>query len=234
MSRPIMEAINLSHYYQKQNKERIQVLDHVQLQIQEGDFISIQGKSGSGKSTLLQILGGLITPSEGKVKSEGRSIQSFKEKELAYYRRKTIGFVFQSYHLFSNMTAIKNIEEPLFYAGVKKNERRKIAEEKLELVGLGGKMQNKVEELSGGQQQRVSIARALINEPDILLADEPTGNLDGETEEQIMKIFDYINQTLNKTIIVVTHSDKVAEHAQRNMIIENGRMKEKKSSTIFF
>lgn len=220
----IIQITGLTHFYNKTKDQP--VLKDINWDINRGEFVSIQGRSGSGKSTILHILGGLLTPSEGNITVDGMQINGLREKKLAFFRRKSIGFVFQSYHLFQNMTALKNVEEPLFYSGVKHNKRKQIAQEMLSKVRLEDKINSPVQELSGGQQQRVSIAKALVNDPDIILADEPTGNLDGLTEQEIIELFLYMNQTLKKTLIVVTHNDTVADYAHKKMAIRDGNLEE--------
>ncbi|MFZ3579184.1 ABC transporter ATP-binding protein [Virgibacillus sp. DJP39] len=227
MEEKIIQITGLTHFYNKTKDQP--VLQDIEWEIKKGEFVSIQGRSGSGKSTILHIIGGLLTPSEGYINVDGMRINGLKEKKLALFRLKSIGFVFQSYHLFQNMTALKNVEEPLFYSGVKRKYRKEIAQEMLSKVGLEDKINSPVQELSGGQQQRVSIARALINDPDIILADEPTGNLDGLTEQEIIDLFVYMNKSLNKTLIVVTHNDSVADCASVKMKLHEGKLVERKT-----
>ncbi|WP_442601952.1 ABC transporter ATP-binding protein [Paenibacillus sp. KN14-4R] len=221
----MIQIKELNHYFaSKDNK--LQVLSDVNLTVNEGEFIAIQGRSGSGKSTLLNILGGFLKPSTGTIAVHGSELTGMKENELSLYRRNQVGFVFQQFHLFANMNAVNNVEEPLFYAGVKKKLRQVRAKEILEQVGLGDRINHLTHELSGGQQQRVSIARALVTNPNLILADEPTGNLDTSTEQEILSLLLKVNKELGKTLVVVTHNDHVAQVADRRLQIEDGYLKE--------
>jgi len=201
----------------------ITALKGVSLEIKEGEFVAITGKSGSGKSTLMHIIGLLDTPSKGKVMLNGIETSSMDEKHLAKVRNAEIGFVFQSFNLLQRTSALDNVILPLKYSNVPKNEWNKKAEEMLNVVGLGDRKDNKSNELSGGQKQRVAIARALINDPSIILADEPTGNLDTKTGEEIVKLFHQLNEQ-GKTIIIVTHDDELAAEAKRKIVIKDGEV----------
>lgn len=220
---PIISIKRLSHHFGNEQEKTI-VLDNVDLEVNEGEFIAIQGRSGSGKSTLLNLLGGFMKPIQGNIEVNGLEITELNENKLSKYRRNNIGFIFQSYQLFHNMSAIDNIEEPLFIAGMKKKERRKKALEIIEKVGLSDRVNHLTHQLSGGQQQRVAIARALVTNPKIILADEPTGNLDANTGDEILNLITHINKDLGKTIVMVTHDDKVAKLADRIVRIDEGTL----------
>lgn len=220
----IIDIKNMSHSFGNE-ADKVEIFKNIDLSINEGEFVAIQGRSGSGKSTLLNILGGFLKPTEGSIEVNSVDITELTENQLSYYRRNNIGFIFQAYHLFPNMSAINNVEEPLFYAGVKKKERSARSAEMLEKVGLKEREKHLTHQLSGGQQQRVSIARALVTDPKIILADEPTGNLDSATEKEIMDLILKINKEYGKTIIMVTHNDDLALLADRRIEIEDGRLK---------
>jgi putative ABC transport system ATP-binding protein len=208
------------------------VLKDVNLTIDDGDYVAIMGPSGSGKSTFMNILGCLDRPTKGEYILDGHSIKSLSSNELAKLRNKTIGFVFQGFNLLARSTLVENVSLPLVYAEDQKELRAKIAKNILERMGLGNYFDSKPSQISGGQQQRVAIARALVNQPRIILADEPTGNLDSKTSDEIMKIFDELNQ-IGNTIIIVTHENDIAGHASRQVrfldgkIVEDSRNKEK-------
>jgi len=208
------------------------VLKDVNLTIDDGDYLAIMGPSGSGKSTFMNILGCLDRPTKGEYILDGHSVKSLSSNELAKLRNKTIGFVFQGFNLLARSTLVENVSLPLVYAEDQKELRNKIAKNILERMGLGNYFNSKPSQISGGQQQRVAIARALVNQPRIILADEPTGNLDSKTSDEIMKIFDELNQ-IGNTIIIVTHENDIAEHASRQVrfldgkIVEDSRNKEK-------
>jgi len=208
------------------------VLTDVNLTIDDGDYVAIMGPSGSGKSTFMNILGCLDRPTKGEYILDGHSVKSLSSNELAKLRNKTIGFVFQGFNLLARSTLVENVSLPLVYAEDQKELRNKIAKNILERMGLGNYFNSKPSQISGGQQQRVAIARALVNQPRIILADEPTGNLDSKTSDEIMKIFDELNQ-IGNTIIIVTHENDIAEHASRQVrfldgkIVEDSRNKEK-------
>jgi putative ABC transport system ATP-binding protein len=210
------------------------VLKDVNLTIDDGDYVAIMGPSGSGKSTFMNILGCLDRPTKGEYILDGHSVKSLSSNELAKLRNKTIGFVFQGFNLLARSTLVENVSLPLVYAEDQKELRTKIAKNILERMGLGNYFDSKPSQISGGQQQRVAIARALVNQPRIILADEPTGNLDSKTSDEIMKIFDELNQ-IGKTIIIVTHENDIAEHASRQVrfldgkIVEDSRNKKEKA-----
>ncbi|MCL6471820.1 MAG: ABC transporter ATP-binding protein [Firmicutes bacterium] len=202
----------------------VTALDSVSISITHGEFVSIMGTSGSGKSTLLNLIGGLDRFDSGKVIVDGLDIASLDENELAKYRRERIGFIFQSYNLIPTLTALQNVELPLIFAGVPKDERSRRAESMLQAVGLGQRANHRPTELSGGEQQRVAVARALINNPSIILGDEPTGNLDSKTGEEIMRLLTWLNKEKGLTIIMVTHDAEKARHADRIIHIKDGRI----------
>jgi len=203
----------------------VTALDRVTVKIYPGEFTAVMGPSGSGKSTLMHIMGLLDTPTRGKVMFEGKETSRFNEAQLAKLRNRRIGFVFQQFNLLARTSAMGNVQLPLIYAGVPREERKRRAEEMLTKVGLGERLQNTPAQLSGGQQQRVAIARALINDPAIIFADEPTGNLDTKSGEEIMKIFSDLHDE-GKTIILVTHEHDIAAYAQRTITIRDGKVVE--------
>jgi putative ABC transport system ATP-binding protein len=199
----------------------VEVLKGIDLEVAKGDFVAIMGPSGSGKSTLLNIIGCLDRPTSGQYLLDGVDVSTSSDNELAGVRNRKIGFVFQSFNLLPRFSAWKNVEIPLLYGGVEAKQRRLRAHEMLEKTGLGERADHKPNELSGGEQQRVAIARALVNNPSILLADEPTGNLDTRSGNEIMAIFDNLNKE-GVTIILVTHEKEIAAHAKRSVNIRDG------------
>ena len=201
------------------------VLKDVNLTIDDGEYVAIMGPSGSGKSTFMNILGCLDRPTKGEYMLDGHSVKSLSSNELAKLRNKTIGFVFQGFNLLARSTLVENVSLPLVYAEDQKELRAKIAKNILERMGLGNYFDSKPSQISGGQQQRVAIARALVNQPRIILADEPTGNLDSKTSDEIMKIFDELNQ-IGNTIIIVTHENDIADHASRQVRFLDGKIVE--------
>lgn len=217
--------LQVSHVFKTYQMEGVEVhaLDDVSLEIKKGEFISIVGPSGSGKSTLMHIIGLLDNPTSGSVILDGKNVASMSEKELAGLRNKYIGFVFQQYNLLPRTSALENVELPMVYGGIPSSERRRKATELLQLVGLGERLLNNPNQLSGGQQQRVTIARALAMEPAIILADEPTGNLDSKTGAEIMKLFHELNRE-GHTVILVTHDSAVAVQAKRTIRIKDGKI----------
>ncbi|HKH43562.1 MAG TPA: ABC transporter ATP-binding protein [Thermoanaerobaculia bacterium] len=202
--------------------EEVHALNGVGLDIERGEYVAIMGSSGSGKSTLMNLLGCLDTPTSGSYKLNGTPVQGLDDSELAAIRNKEIGFVFQTFNLLARTNALQNVELPLIYAGVSRGERRDRARRALERVGLGDRMHHNPNELSGGQRQRVAVARALVNDPSILLADEPTGNLDSATSTEIMALFDELHAQGN-TVILVTHEADIAEHAWRQVHLRDGQ-----------
>lgn len=218
----MIEIRNLSKVY-KMGKEQVVALNNVSLKIEKGEFVAIVGPSGSGKSTMMHLVGGLDNPSSGEVIVNGDNISNLKDKKMARYRNEKIGFVFQSFNLENTQTALENVMMPLVFAGVSKRERKTRALKALESVGLKELAKHKPSEMSGGQRQRVSIARALINNPEIIFADEPTGNLDTKTGENIMRIFKELNNK-GYTIIMVTHNMDEAKKAKRVVQIRDGEI----------
>jgi putative ABC transport system ATP-binding protein len=210
-------------------KIKVPVLFDINLHVDKGEFVALCGSSGSGKSTLLNLLAGLTKPDEGSIFVNGEEISRFSENELCLFRRRCMGFIFQSYNLLPNLTALENVELPLIFAGESRKSRRAKAKEMLERVGLEGRMDHKPNELSGGQQQRVSIARALVNQPSIVLADEPTGNLDSKTEQEILELMRRMNRENGTTFIIVTHEQEVAEQSDRVIYLQDGRVVQKRT-----
>ncbi|WP_050608481.1 ABC transporter ATP-binding protein [Clostridium niameyense] len=202
----------------------VNILKNISLNINEGDFVALIGESGSGKSTLLNIMGGLMPPSSGEVTIANEKVTGLCENELALFRRRHMGFVFQSYNLIPQLTALENVELPLIFSGINKKERKDKALKMLEKVGLVERVYHKPSELSGGQQQRVSIARALVNNPKIILADEPTGNLDSKNGLEVLEMLKNLNETTNQTFVIVTHSSKVCEYATKIVKIADGQI----------
>jgi putative ABC transport system ATP-binding protein len=201
--------------------EKVHALNGVDLKVARGEYVAIMGASGSGKSTLMNLVGCLDTPTSGSYVLNGVAVEELDDTQLAAIRNKEIGFVFQTFNLLARTDALHNVELPLIYAGLSRGERRERARRALEKVGLGDRMHHQPNELSGGQRQRVAIARALVNQPSILLADEPTGNLDSATSEEIMQLFDELHQGGN-TVVLVTHEADIARHAWRQVILRDG------------
>ena len=201
--------------------ETVRAVRGVDLVIRSGEFVALMGPSGSGKTTFMNLLGALDTPTAGEYWLNGQNVSLLSESQLARIRNKEIGFVFQTFNLLARATSLHNVELPLIYAGVGASERKKRAKEALEMVGLGSRMGHKPPQLSGGQRQRVAIARALVNRPAILLADEPTGNLDTQTGDEVMAIFTALNDA-GQTIILVTHEPDIAEYAKRQIHLRDG------------
>ena len=211
---------NVSRRYQM-GAETVHALRDVSLEIQRGEYVAIMGPSGSGKSTLMNLIGCLDTPTSGPVRTQRGLVSEMNDNQLAEVRNREIGFVFQTFNLLPRSNALHNVELPLIYAGMPADERRQIAFEALRQVGLADRIHHKPNELSGGQRQRVAVARALVNKPSILLADEPTGNLDSKTGAEIMALFEELSRKGN-TIILVTHEEDVAKHARRIIRLHDG------------
>ena len=223
MTHPVIEARGLTKIYQMGDME-VRALRGLDLDIFPGEMLSIMGPSGSGKSTLMNMLGCLDVPTSGIYKLDGIDVSRLDDNELAAIRSLKIGFVFQSFNLLARTSALANVELPLVYAGISGRERRLRAAESLELVGLGNRQDHKPNELSGGQQQRVAIARALINRPKLILADEPTGNLDTKTSEEIMPLFRRLNRERGMTIVFVTHDPETSAYCDRIVHVRDGKV----------
>jgi putative ABC transport system ATP-binding protein len=220
--KPVIEVKNLSKIYKTDVLETI-ALSNISFEIKKGEFVAIMGPSGSGKSTLMHILGALDKATSGTYILDGENVEKLNDDQLADIRNRKIGFIFQSYNLLPRTTSVKNVMLPMAYAGVPLEEREKRAVEYLKLVGLGDRLKHTTNQLSGGQQQRVAIARALSMHPSILLADEPTGNIASNQAEEIMAIFQKLNDEGN-TVIMITHEPDIAEHAKRIIVIRDGKI----------
>ena len=218
----IITVDNVNKTYKNGSLE-LQVLKNISFNVDKGEFLAIMGSSGSGKSTMMNILGCLDNQYEGKYILDGIDISKSTENELSEIRNKKIGFIFQSFNLLPRLTALENVELPLIYSSVPKEERHKRANELLEMVGLKERTHHRPNELSGGQRQRVAIARALVNNPSIILADEPTGNLDSKSEAEIIEILQKLNK-MGKTIVIVTHEPNIGEIAQRKIVFKDGEI----------
>ncbi len=218
--KPVISVRNLKKLYQM-GTTTVHALSGLDLDIYTNEFVALMGPSGSGKSTLMNLLGCLDTPSEGDYLLGGERVSEMDDNDLATIRNRRIGFVFQTFNLLPRLSALENVALPLVYAGISKDARLKRSREVLETVGLGDRVDHKPNELSGGQRQRVAVARALVNDPTIILADEPTGNLDSKTSEEIMVMFESLHEAGN-TIILVTHEPEIAEHALRIVRLRDG------------
>ena len=228
-SKVILELKNITKKYTT-GTNQFTALDNVSLKIHEGEFVSITGPSGSGKSTLMHIVGLLDNPTSGEVLLNGRDISKLREHQLAQIRNVTLGFVFQQFNLLAKTSSLENVLLPLLYSDVPKRDRQKIGLDLLTKVGLQDKINNTPAQLSGGQQQRVAIARALVNNPKIILADEPTGNLDSKSGEDVMNFFHQLNEKEGRTIVFVTHDMDLAKQANRTIIIKDGKILEGKNA----
>ena len=214
---------NISKSFQTERIETI-ALSNINLHIKKGEFVSVMGPSGCGKSTLLNIMGLLDHPSEGIVAVDDKAIDSYKDKHIARLRNEKIGFIFQSFHLIHDLRVIDNVELPLLYRKMSAKERKELATAALEKVGLKARIHHYPTQLSGGQQQRVAIARAIVGKPEILLADEPTGNLDSHMSDEIMKLLETLNQNDNATIVMVTHDEEMAKRTERTIRVFDGQL----------
>ena len=220
---PLVEIRQLTKVYVR-GSQRVEVLHGIDLDIAQGDFVALMGPSGSGKTTLLNLIGGIDTPSSGVLKVGGERIESFSADELAGWRAETVGFIFQSYNLMPVLSAQKNVELPLLLTDFGAAERARRARIALKLVGLDDRGGHKPNELSGGQQQRVAIARALVSDPTLLICDEPTGDLDRHTADEVLTLLQRLNSEFGKTIIMVTHDPKAAEYARRTVHLDKGTL----------
>ncbi len=218
-----MLKVEMLNKYYVNGEMKLHALKNINFEIGKGEYVAIMGSSGSGKSTMMNILGCLDREFEGEYTLDDIKISQIDEKDISKIRNLKIGFVFQAFNLLPKLTALQNVELPLVYAGVHKNEREKRAKEMLEKVGLGERIHHKPNELSGGQKQRVAIARALVNNPAIILADEPTGNLDSISEKEIMELFTELNSQ-GKTIIIVSHEPEVAQYVRRILLFKDGEI----------
>jgi len=233
---PLIQIENLCKSYSLQGADgktiTTQVLFNINLTINQGEFVAIMGHSGSGKSTLMNILGCLDTPTSGSYWLSGRNVAALSSNELAHVRNQSIGFVFQGFNLLKRMTALDNVATPLLYAGISRANSRKQALEFLRRTGLEKFAMHQPNQLSGGQQQRVAISRALINHPPLILADEPTGNLDTQTSSEIMLLFEQLNRDQGITIVLVTHEDDIATYAKRLIRLKDGHIIVDKNNTV--
>jgi putative ABC transport system ATP-binding protein len=226
MSKPIVQIRNVSKRFTRDGFEVV-ALNSVSLDIEEGDFLALMGPSGSGKSTLLNLLAGIDRSTEGQINVLDTDLAMLSEKQLASWRNEHVGYIFQTFNLIPVLTAFENVELPLLLTNLSKNERKKNVETALELVGLSDRMEHRPRQLSGGQEQRVAIARAIVVDPDLILADEPTGNLDARSGEEVLNILSTLNKRLNKTIIMVTHDPHAASCANEILHLEKGLLQDR-------
>jgi putative ABC transport system ATP-binding protein len=222
-ARPVIATRNLSKIYRMSQHNHVSALQNVSLEIQAGEFVAVTGTSGSGKTTFMNLIGCLDTPTSGEYRLDGRLVSKLSSDELAIIRNRMIGFVFQNFNLLGRATALQNVALPMIYTGIPKSEREKRAHQLLQLLGLKNHARHKPTELSGGQQQRVAIARALVNDPALLLADEPTGNLDSQNGLELMAVLQALNER-GSTILLVTHDPNIASFAQRQLLFLDGRL----------
>jgi len=223
LNRPLVEIRALRKTYRRGSTD-VPVLENLDLSIEAGEFVALMGPSGSGKSTLLNLIAGLDRPTSGTVKIGGRDIQKLADRELDRWRNRSIGFIFQLYNLVPVLTALENVELPLLLAPIASRVRRERAAAALRIVGLAARMEHRPTELSGGEQQRVAIARALVSDPVLFLADEPTGDLDTRSADEILALMQFLNKTAGKTFVMVTHDPRAAERASRTVHLEKGRL----------
>lgn len=228
MTDALIRLENVAKSYRR-GQESLSIFENLDLSIPDGDFIAIMGPSGSGKTTLLNMLGGLDRPTSGAIDFNGAQIQNLSESKLSAWRAANIGFIFQFYNLMPTLTAARNVELPLLLTKLSGAERKKRVETALDIVGLAERKGHKPKELSGGQQQRVAIARALVADPKLLLADEPTGDLDRSTANEILEMLQLLNKDMGKTIVMVTHDPEAARHARRELHLDKGQFVEKQS-----
>ena len=221
MSTPALEAVEVTRSYQLDGVS-VEALRGVTLTVEQGDYLAVVGPSGSGKSTLMHLLGGLDRPTTGILRVGGRDVSEMTQDELAVVRNETLGFVFQAFQLLPRTSAVDNVAMPLVYRGVRRAERRRRAAAALEQVGMGHRLDHRPNQLSGGEQQRVAIARALVGDPQVLLADEPTGNLDTRTGEEVMALLEALNSTRGVAVVLVTHDRDVAARARRQVRVRDG------------
>jgi len=221
----VVECTKLYKTYNAGTPAQVNALCDINLSIREGEFVAVQGASGSGKSTLLNCIGCLDVPTSGSVCIDGQDVSKLSEDGLALVRRKKVGFVFQTFNIIPSLTALQNVELPMVFAGMPAAERARKAVETLEKVGLGGRMGHKPNELSGGEVQRVAIARALVNDPKLILADEPTGNLDSKTSAEVIEVLRKLNSE-GRTIVMITHDANIAAHAERQIYLKDGKIAE--------
>ena len=221
-----MHLIEVRDVYKIYNpgENQVNALDGVSITIDEGEFVAIIGQSGSGKSTLMNMLGLLDTPTHGEYYINGKLVDDLTDDQMSAIRNEEIGFIFQGFNLISSLTALENVELPLVYRGMPKQERREISQDALERVGLGERMNHLPAEMSGGQQQRVAIARALVSKPAIILADEPTGNLDSRTSSDVLGLLKVTSQKFHQTLVMITHNNEIAQLADRIIRIEDGKI----------
>jgi putative ABC transport system ATP-binding protein len=219
-----VQAENVCKHY-RMGETLIRAVDGISLEIGKGDFVALLGASGSGKSSLLNLIAGLDRPTDGAIRVEGRNISELSRNQLAEYRLRTVGMVFQSFNLIPTMSVIENVELPMRFAEVERGDRERLAREALQRVGLSARLRHRPAELSGGEQQRTALARALINRPQLLLADEPTGNLDSHTGTEIMDLIHEFNESLGMTVVIVTHERSLAErYAGRMVFLADGKL----------
>ncbi len=225
IGQPLVQIRNLSKVYER-GKQKLEVLHHIDLDIARGDFFALMGPSGSGKTTLLNMIGGLDSPTDGSISVDGKRIDQMGEGQLARWRASNVGFVFQFYNLMPALSAQKNVELPLLLTKLSGAQRRKNAGIALQLVGLADRASHKPSELSGGQQQRVAIARAIVSDPTLLVCDEPTGDLDRQSAEEVLTLLQRLNREHGKTIVMVTHDPKAAEYASHTLHLDKGTLVE--------